>query len=699
MAERSVLQAHRARFLVCEPQAINCLAFSEDDQLAAARSDGSVELWRPREGWKQLAVSPGRSNASVEVLLWCQSRLYSAGLDGAIVLWDVSSMRPARSLENNGGAVWCMASRSDEETIAAGCEDGCVRLYSVSTTGELEFVKSLGPQEGRVLSVAWEPSGAAIFAGGVDSAIRRYNVKSGVCDLRITLDDQRDRSTLVWGLVTLDGNVLASGDSTGAVQFWDTHHGTLQKKFKCHLADVLALASSGDRKALFAGGIDQKIVRFERVQRSDGSHFDWVHSGEVIAHSHDVRAVALSTSGLLVSGGVDTTIVQYDQERFRKASCTCIYPFPQCSRRYHVVEEGKLLLHQRQSCADIWRLSSVATPTPVTSATSTRDETTRHVRAQPTCLIRLKLPQSAVHHLESSAISRCGSLVCLSNSQKLWLYRLLPQHGKVKLLLASSVVARHVAILSGECLVIAAKDGTILLGTVEEEADGGNPVLRFKELVKRRSKPVTSLQESPDCEWLSVVYGHREIVLVRMVDEQQFSLPAISSSIAQVCFHYRETSLFIACTDRQVLYCSLNEQRITEWIAPYEEQENGFPQTWGPILGMTIVQGAGKDVLVLACQECSVFVDASTLQPLIEAAPSSNKTIKKAGSKRKAEENTTVRVWSKLYRQKRVLVSSHSPKVLFVSRLSNDQLVIGEKQWEDVAANFPPPIFRKRFQS
>lgn len=287
MAEKTVLQAHRARFLVYEPQAIHCLAFSEDDQLAAARSDGSVELWRPREGWKQVAVSPGRTNASVEVLLWCRNRLYSAGLDGAIVLWDVSSMQPARAVENNGGAVWCMASRPDEETIAAGCEDGCVRLYSVCATGELQFAKSLGPLEGRVLSVAWEPSGTAIFAGGVDSAIRRYDVKSGVCDLRITLDDHRDKSTLVWSLVTLDDNLLASGDSTGAVQFWDTRHGTLRKKFKCHLADVLALASSGHRKALFAGGIDQKIVRFKQVQRNDGSHFDWVHSGEVIAHSHD----------------------------------------------------------------------------------------------------------------------------------------------------------------------------------------------------------------------------------------------------------------------------------------------------------------------------------------------------------------------------------------------------------------------------
>ena len=699
MADRTVLQAHRVRFLVYEPQSIHCLALSEDDQLAVARSDGSVELWRPRERWRQIAVFPGRANASVEVLLWCRNRLYSSGLDSTVVQWDTSPLQPARTLESSSGAVWCMAVRPDADAIAAGCEDGRVHLYGVSVTGELQFTKRLGPQEGRVLSVAWEPSGAAIFAGGVDSAIRRYNVKSGVCDLRITLDDHRGKSTLVWSLVALDNNLLCSGDSTGAVQFWDSRYGTLRQKFKCHLADVLSLAASEDCKTLFAGGIDQKIVRFKQVQCNVGSHFDWVHSGDVICHSHDVRAVSLSASGLLVSGGVDTTIVQYDQERFKKSFCATIYPFSQCGRRYQVAEGGKLLLHQRQSCADIWQLSTVAMPTPITSTTSTQDEAARHAHAQPTCLVRLKLPQSVVHRLECSAISQCGSLVCLSSMEKLWLYCLMPQEGRVKLLLTSSVAARHAAILSANRLVIADNKGSILLGTVEEDTGGVSHSLRFKELVKHRGKPVTLLQESPDCKWLSIVYDHREIVLVQMAEEQEFCLPATSSLIAQVCFHYCDPCLFVACTDRQILRCSLNEQRITEWIAPYEEQENGFPQTWGPILGMTLVQSAGKDILVLACQECSIFVNATALRPLTEAPLSSNRPTKKAGSKRKAEDTSTTRTWSQLHRQNHLVVSTHSCKALFVSRLASDQLVIGEKMWDDVASNFPPPIFRKRFQS
>ena len=699
MAEGTVLQAHRARFLVYEPHSIHCLAFSEDDRLAVARSDGSVELWKPRERWRQVAVCPGRTNASVEVLLWCRNRLYSSGLDGSLVQWDVSPLQPAQEVKSSGGAVWCMAARADMDAVAAGCEDGCVQLYGVSATGELWFTKRLGPQDGRVLSVAWEQSGAAIFAGGLDSAIRRYNVRSGVCDLRITLDDHNGRSTLVWSLVTLDEHLLCSGDSTGAVQFWDSQYGTLRQKFKCHLADVLSLAASGDRKMVFAGGIDQKVVRFKQVQSNAGSHFDWVHSGDVICHSHDVRAVCLSASGLLVSGGVDTTIVQYNLERFKKPFCTTIYPFPQCGRQYQVAEEGRVLLHQRQNCADIWQLSTVAMPTPITSATSTQDEAARHTHAQPTCLVRLKLPQSAVHHLQCSAISRCGSLVCLSNMQKLWLYRLLAQEGKVKLLLTSSVAARHAAILSGNRLIIADKDGSILLGTVDEETGSKRHSLSFRELVKHRGKPVTFLQESPDDEWLAVVYEHKEIVLVRMADEQEVRLPAVSSSIAQVCFHYRDPCLFIACTDRQILHCSLTEQRITEWIAPYEEQENGFPQTWGPILGMTLVQSAEKDILVLACQECSIFVNASALQPLHEAALSSNKSARRAGSKRKAEDTSIARSWSKLHRKNHLLVSSHSCKTLFVGRLASNQLVVGEKMWSDVASNFSSPIFRKCFQS
>jgi len=50
-------------------------------------------------------------------------------------------------VESNGGAVWCMAVNHSQTLLAAGCQDGCVRLFNIAD-GLLEYVKTLDKQDG-----------------------------------------------------------------------------------------------------------------------------------------------------------------------------------------------------------------------------------------------------------------------------------------------------------------------------------------------------------------------------------------------------------------------------------------------------------------------------------------------------------------------------------------------------------------------
>ena len=52
---------------------------------------------------------------------------------------------------------------------------------------------------------------------------------------------------------------MVSGDSTGAVQLWDSQHGTLLQAFHQHKADVLSVAASSDGNMVFATGIDTQV--------------------------------------------------------------------------------------------------------------------------------------------------------------------------------------------------------------------------------------------------------------------------------------------------------------------------------------------------------------------------------------------------------------------------------------------------------
>ena len=82
------MDIHRVRFVEYDPQPIHCLRFHEESsgrlKLVLSRGDGSIEIWASYDGecfYKELWV-PGRADFSIEALVWCEGRLFSAGLTG-----------------------------------------------------------------------------------------------------------------------------------------------------------------------------------------------------------------------------------------------------------------------------------------------------------------------------------------------------------------------------------------------------------------------------------------------------------------------------------------------------------------------------------------------------------------------------------------------------------------------------------------
>ena len=62
--------------------------------------------------------------------------------------------------------------------------------------------------------------------------------------------------------MVLSDGTMVSGDSAGALQLWDSRHGTLLQAFTQHKADILAVAASKDGSTLFATGIDVQVRTF-----------------------------------------------------------------------------------------------------------------------------------------------------------------------------------------------------------------------------------------------------------------------------------------------------------------------------------------------------------------------------------------------------------------------------------------------------
>ena len=92
------------------------------------------------------------SSRQVECVLWCQSQLLSAGLDGFIVLYDLAKLNVKTITSSVGGAIWCMTRNKSETKIAIGTEDGYIAIYEMNADG-LSYEKLFNKQEGNFLPV------------------------------------------------------------------------------------------------------------------------------------------------------------------------------------------------------------------------------------------------------------------------------------------------------------------------------------------------------------------------------------------------------------------------------------------------------------------------------------------------------------------------------------------------------------------
>lgn len=107
-----------------------------------------------------------------------------------------------RFVDSNGGAIWCLAVNSTGTLLAAGCEDGCVRLFDIAD-GNLEFIRGFDKQKGRILSIAWGVDNMTIVSGSSDSTIKVWDVKTGKSIQRMTVDRVKKEETLVWSVAAL----------------------------------------------------------------------------------------------------------------------------------------------------------------------------------------------------------------------------------------------------------------------------------------------------------------------------------------------------------------------------------------------------------------------------------------------------------------------------------------------------------------
>ena len=343
---------------------------SSHSLLAVARADSSVEVWSTRHTpVLQFVIQPpaASEDVSVESLAWAGGRLFSCGLHGQVVEYDLDTRREARRYPVTSGPAWCTAVDRGCSRLAVGTEDGFVCLFAVTAEG-LEYERVLDRQEGRILAVAWHPDGLHIATGSTDT-VRLWNIETGHPTARmVTGRVERSKETIVWCVAVTSDMTVISGDSRGKTSFWNGRTGTLVDSIQSHKADVLTLTLSPDESTAYSSGVDPTLMHFQTIVKNDGRR-KWVKSLHRVISSHDVRAV-VCTDTMMYSGGVDTYLTLHNYPAHRSTLKLPHLPptLPQLGRA------GRCLLLTYSRSLQLWRLGRTSHTTAALGAVLPLDQ-------------------------------------------------------------------------------------------------------------------------------------------------------------------------------------------------------------------------------------------------------------------------------------------------------------------------------------
>jgi len=169
-----------------------------------------------------------------------------------LILWDVATGRPVRTLRGHTAMVGRLAVSPDGRTALSGALRGEMILWDLATGAVLRRFGEDGDDERKVPSdIVFSPDGRSAYVKGMDGVVVAWDLEAFTA--RYRLGEALANENWAWTQLAIspDGRWLATQRTSGPrVQIWDALTGTAVGEL---LAQSAAVAFGPDGRSLLAG--------------------------------------------------------------------------------------------------------------------------------------------------------------------------------------------------------------------------------------------------------------------------------------------------------------------------------------------------------------------------------------------------------------------------------------------------------------
>lgn len=291
---------------------VNALTFSRDGKrLFSAGWDLQVRLWDTATG-KELRHFTGFYGGIDGTALSVDEKYLAAtgsarwmSKDPTVRIWETATGKPVPWMAKHVGQPTALVFTPDGKALITAEEKGILRLWAFPSGKKLREFTALEREYLGVFRLAFSPDSKFALSGSM------YGKRDKICLWRVAtgelvrvVDGKQEFRSLA---VNSDTTMAASTAEDGLITVWDTATGKKVRQFKCPGGTRLGLplAISPDKRTLVSGGSDG-IVRLWDVATGKELH-------RMTGHNAPLRAMAFSADGKTVaSGGQDQRIRLWD---------------------------------------------------------------------------------------------------------------------------------------------------------------------------------------------------------------------------------------------------------------------------------------------------------------------------------------------------------------------------------------------------